>query len=479
MGLKSKAFLNLKWSFFQQISNQILSFVISIVLARLLLPADFGLMGMIYIILTIGTVLIDSGLSTSLIRSETVDQKELSTVFFANISIAVLFYFIIFFTAPFVAVFYKQEILTNLIRFQGLTLIFSSIWSIQNVLLIKELNFKKITTMSLISGFFGSIIGITLAYFDYGVWSIVIMNNFTIILNTLLHWVYSSWRPNLEFSKEKFLYHYKFGYKLVIVQLFDAIFGNIYNLIIGKVYNKNTLGFYTRADSFKKTIIFSISTPLKSILLPILTSIKDDQEKLKKIYILLLQTVLLVISPVLLFFVVFAKPIFILLFTEKWNMAIPYFQIVCLAGILYPINTYIVSFLNVKGRSDLVLKIDIIKRIGLALGIIISLWFKDIYILVWSQVYMSIFDFFVNVFVLKNILNYPILVQFKNISNVLLISFSSAFLIFLINIYLLEHFFNNFSSIVLGLMIFLVLNFGILYILNRNLYQTILITLRK
>lgn len=479
MGLKSKAFLNLKWSFFQQISNQILSFVISIVLARLLLPADFGLMGMIYIILTIGTVLIDSGLSTSLIRSEIVDQKELSTVFYTNISIAILFYLIIFFTAPFVAVFYKQEILTNLIRFQGLTLIFSSIWSIQNVLLIKELNFKKITTMSLISGFIGAVIGITFAYYEYGVWSIVIMNNTTIILNTCLHWVYSTWRPKFEFSKKMFLYHFRFGYKLMIVQLFDAIFGNIYNLIIGKIYNKNTLGFYTRADSFKKTIIFSISTPLKSILLPILTSIKDDQEKLKKIYILLLQIVLLVISPVLLFCVVFAQPIFVLLFTAKWNVAVPYFQIVCLAGILYPINTYIVSFLNVKGRSDLVLKIDIIKRIALALGIFISLWFKDIYVLVWSQVVLSIFDFIVNLFVLRSILNYPIFLQLKNTFEVLSISFTTAFFIYYIKQYFLIYLSNNFLLISIGLLIFLFVNFGILYFLNSKLYNIILITLKK
>jgi O-antigen/teichoic acid export membrane protein len=479
MGLKSNAFLTLKWSFFQQTSNQILSFLLSVFLARLLVPADFGLMGMIYIILTIGTVLIDSGLSTSLIRTDKISETELSTVFYANIGISIFFYLIIFITAPFVADFYNQEILIKLIRYQGLTLVFSSIWSIQNVLLIKELNFKKITVLSLISNFTGAIVGISLAYNDYGVWSIVIMNNVTIILNTMLHWIYSTWRPKLQFDKDVFLFHYKFGYKLMIVQLFDSIFGNVYNLIIGKIYNINILGYYTRADSFKKTIIFSISTPLKSILLPLLSSIKDDQEKLKKIYILLLQTVLLVISPVLLFCVVFAKPIFVLLFTAKWNLAIPYFQIVCLGGILYPINTYIVSFLNVKGRSDLVLKIDIIKRIALALGIFVSLWFKDIYILVWSQVYLSIFDFFVNLFVLKSILNYPILVQCKNISNVLLISFSSAILIFFINRYMLEPVFNDFVSIIAGLMIFLVLNFAILYYLNRNLYKTILITLKK
>ncbi len=479
MSLKKNTLLSLKWSFFQQISGQVLGFVVSIVLARLLVPADFGLMGMIYIILTIGTVLIDSGLSTSLIRSESVDQKELSTVFYANICIAILFYLIIFITAPFVAVFYKQEILTNLIRFQGLTLIFSSIWSIQNVLLIKELNFKKITVMSLISSFLGAIIGIILAYYNYGVWSIVIMNNFTIILNTILHWVYSTWRPKLEFSKEKFLYHYKFGYKLVIVQLFEAIFGNIYNLIIGKVYNKNTLGFYTRADSFKKTIIFSISTPLKSVLLPLLTTIKDDKEKLKTIYILLLQIVLLVISPVLLFCVVFAKPIFILLFTEKWNMAIPYFQIVCLAGILYPINTYIVSFLNVKGRSDLVLKIDIIKKIALAIGILISMWFHDIYILVWSQVALSIFDFIVNLFVLKKILNYSIFLQLKNTFQVLSMPIISAIFIYFINRYILIYLLNYFLIISVGLLCFLVINFGFLYFLNKKLYTTILITLKK
>lgn len=479
MSLKKNAFVNLKWSFFQQISGQILGFIVSIVLARLLVPSDFGLMGMIYIILTIGTVLIDSGLSTSLIRSETVNQKELSTVFYANISIAILFYFIIFVTAPFVAAFYKQEILTNLIRFQGLTLIFSSIWSIQNILLIKELNFKKITVMSLISGFVGAIIGITLAYYNYGVWSIVIMNNSSIILNTILHWVYSTWRPQFEFNKEMFLYHYRFGYKLMIVQLFDAISGNIYNLIIGKMYNKNILGFYTRADSFKKTIIFSISTPLKSVLLPLLTTIKDDKEKLKSIYILLLQIVLLVISPVLLFVVVFAKPIFILLFTEKWNMAIPYFQIVCLAGILYPINTYVQSFLNVKGRSDLVLKIDILKKSALLLGILFSLWFKDVFILVWSQVPLSIFDFTVNLFVLKKVLNYPILLQLKNTFQVLLMPFIAAGLIYCINRYVFLFLNNNFLIIIISFLFYLLINFGILYFMNKKLYQTILITLKK
>jgi teichuronic acid exporter len=471
--LKTKAIKSIQWSFFQQITNQIIGLVVTLFLVRLLDPDAFGLMGMIYVIISLGTVIIDSGLGTSLIRTKAIDEADVSTVFFSNLILSSLFYLIIFFIAPLVSEFYNQEILIKLIRVLGLTLIINSFYLIQNVTLTKGLMFKKIALVSILSNSLSAIVGIWLAYLNFGVWSIVIMNICNSMCSFLLYWNISKWRPKFIFNTKKISVHFNFGYRLTIVNLLDAFFVNIYNIILGKYYNANLLGFYTRADSLKKTIIFGVSTPLKTVLLPVLSEIQNDSERLRKIYTDILQLVLLVISPILLFSFVFATPIFHLLFTNKWDQAIPFFKIICLSGILYPINTYVVSFLLVKGRSDLVLTLDLFKKLTLIIVIVVTMMFENIIILLWGQVIVSFIDFLFNIFVLKKILRLKILYQLKTTIKNLFISGASSFFIFIIYIVFLEQLQNNFILISLGLICFLIFNCAFIYLFNPLIFKTI------
>jgi teichuronic acid exporter len=479
MSLKIQALHSLKWSFFNNFSNQLINFFLSIYLTRLLLPSEIGLMGMIYVFFTLGTVLIDSGLNTSLIRNKNIDDDDLSTVFFSNIFFAILFYSLLYIFAPLIAKYYNQIILTNLIRIQGLTLILSSFYTIQSTILTKELHFKRIGIISLLSLIFGGFFGVIFAYSGFGVWSIVIMNITSAIISLLFFWMLSSWKPKFIFNPAKFKYHFFFGYKLLISRILDAVYTNVFQLIIGKIFNPTTNGYYARSDSFKRTIIFGISTPLNSVLLPILSKVQDDNEKLKNIYILILQLVILVIAPILLFCSVFSLPIFEFLFTSKWNNAAPYFQILCLAGILYPIDTYMVSFLSVKGRSDLILKIDILKRVILTLAISFAILYKDISYLLWLQVIVSIINFFINTFVLKSMLNYKIVDQYKNISNVLVGPIISATICLFLYSFYLKKLHINLLIIAIGLFVFCILNTIFIFFLNKNIILKIKELIKK
>lgn len=473
MSLRLQAFNSLKWSFFSQFGNQFISFLISVYLTRLLEPFDIGLMGMIYIFFSFGTVLIDSGLNVSLVRNKSVDDEDYSTVFYANVAIAILFYIILFFSAPYIAEYYNQKILMSLIRVQGLTLIISALFAVQSTIFTRSLKFKQIGLISIVSLVISGALGLTLAYFNFGVWSIVYMNIFSATLSLFLFWSISNWKPKKVFSYIKFRYHLSFGYKLLITKVIDAIFTNIYQLIIGKIYNPTLNGYYSRADSFKRTIIFGISTPLNSVLLPILSKIQDDDKKLKDLYILILQTIILIIAPLLTFCSLFAKPIFVFLFTDKWIISAEYFQILCLAGILYPIDTYMVSFLNVKGRTDLILKIEIIKKVILSIFIAIAIYFKDIVYLLWIQVFFSIASYFINLFVLNNILKYKVIDQLKNTLNVLLPSAFSSLALYLLYTNYLFFIKNNFLIIIVGFLIFFILNIFLIFLLNKKVIASL------
>lgn len=471
--LKKKALKSVKWSFIQQICNQVIGLFITLTLARILEPSAFGLLGMIYVVISIGTVLIDSGLGISLIRSKSISDADLSTIFFSNLILSSGLYLIIFFLAPYIAWFYKQEILVKLVRILSISLIINSLYLIQNVILTRELIFKKIAFITIFSTLLSGIIGISLARLNYGVWSIVVMNISNSICSLILYWNISKWRPKWIFQKAKLREHFGFGFRLTLVTLMDSFFSNVYNIVIGKFYNVNLLGYYTRADGLKNNILFGISSPLKTVLLPLLREFQEDREKLKNIYSDIIQIVVLVVAPVLLYFFLFAKPIFYVLFTDKWDSAVPFFRILCLAGIIYPVNTYVVSFLLVRGRSDLVLWLNLVKKITLIVTIIFTIGYSNIYYLIWGQVVASFFDFVYNLVVLKWNLNLDIITQFRTIFLNLLIAGSAGIIVYLINISLGLNELRYLYQLVIGLISYVVLVFGFVFMFNKRIFGVI------
>ena len=419
MSLRKIATSGLIWTFAQQFGNQLIGFIVSVILARILLPAEFGLIGMIAVFIAIGNTLLNAGLTQSLIRSKEIDQEDYSTVFYFNLVISVLIYFIVFFSAPGIAEFYGRSILTDILRVYGLTFIISAFSAVHQTILTKELDFRLQTTVAIPAAILGGGVGILLALNDYGVWSLVWSSIATAAANSVQFWIYSKWLPEFIFNRKKFLHHFNYGYKLTLSGLLDQIFNNIYLIIIGKYFSVAQVGFYTRAETMKQLPVSNISFALNKVTFPLFATIQDKNERLKKVYKDLMEIVIFIISPVLIFTAVLAEPIFRILFTEKWLPAVPYYQILCFTGILYPVHAYNLNILKIKGRSDIFLKLTIFKKSMTLIVILIAFQF-GIYGLLYAQVLLSVLGFFINAHYTNKFIAYSALDQFRDISPIIL-----------------------------------------------------------
>ncbi|WP_026934158.1 lipopolysaccharide biosynthesis protein [Christiangramia echinicola] len=459
MSLRKQATSGFVWTFAQQFGNQIIGFIISVILARLLLPAEFGLIGMIAIFVSVGKVLIASGLTQSLIRSENPDQEDYSTVFYFNLLASILIYLIIYLSAPWIAAFYNQDILTGIIRLFCVTFIIDAFASVQTTRLTKLMNFKTQAIIAIPATIFGGIVGVALAYSGFGVWSLVWSNISSSVVLSVQLWIYSKWAPSLVFNIEKFKQHFNFGYKITLSSLLNKLFSNIYLILIGRYFSASQVGFYTRAETMKQLPVTNISNALNKITYPLFASIQNDNIRLKRVYKQLMQMVVYIVAPTLVFLAVLAEPFFRLLFTEKWLPAVPYFQILCITGILYPIHAYNLNVLKVKGRSDLYLKLAIIKKSLMVIAVLVGLQF-GIYGLLYTQVILSFSAFVINAYYTDRFINYSAFQQFKDIFPIIIVSCLAG-----MSIFLLDNFLHNFLDIfriifggILGVSIYLILS---------------------
>lgn len=438
MSLKQKTISGLFWTFSQQFGVQFINFLVSIMLARLLMPEDFGLIGMLTVFISIGTSLKDSGLTSSLIRTKEPDQADYSTVFIINFFGSILVYLILFFCAPFIADFYNQEVLVDILRVYTLSFIISAFSGVQGTKLTKEMNFRLQMTIQIPSLVIGGLVGVLLAYFGYGVWSLVYMNLIQTLLSTIQLLIRSGWKPSLIFDKEKFRYHIGFGYKLTLSGLINTIYSNAYNLVIGKFFSPAQLGFYARANSLKQLPVQNLSSALNKVTYPMFASIQNDERKLKEAYRKLMQQVLFWLTPVMICLAIIAEPFIRILIGEKWMPAVPYFQILCMVGIMYPLNAYNLNILNVKGRSDLFLRLEIIKKAVMSVGIACAIPF-GIYGLLYFQLIFSIVAFFINTWYSGRMISYNILEQVKDIMPELALAVIIGFISWLIDNYILKY----------------------------------------
>jgi O-antigen/teichoic acid export membrane protein len=430
--LKKQALTGIFWTFSQQFSVQMINIIVQIILARILLPEQFGLIAMVSIFFSIGNALMDSGLTSSLIRTPNAEQKDYSTVFFINLIGSLVIYIVIFFLAPFIASFYSQSILKNIIRLYSLSFIIQAFMGVQAARLTKELKFKLQMVMQLPSVIIGGTVGIILALHGYGVWSLVWLSLTNSFFFTLLHWVFSGWRPVFDIDRPRLKYHFQFGYKLTLSGILNTLFDNAYNIIIGKLFSATQLGFYNRADTLQKLPVQNISTALNKVTYPMFAEIQNDDIRLKMVYKRIMQQVLFLIAPVMIILILIAKPLFHLLLTDKWLPAVPYFQILCVPGIFYPLHAYNLNILNVKGRSDLFLKLEVFKKIIIVIGIF-GAFFWGIYGLLWFQVIFSLFSFIINSWFSGEMINYNVFEQAKNVSPIILISVFTGILTWLLS----------------------------------------------
>lgn len=432
MSLRKKATIGFVWTFAQQFGNQLIGFLVSVVLARILLPEEFGLIGMIAVFIAVGNTLLHGGLTKSLVRGEGLDNEDYSTVFYFNLTVSILVYFIVYFFAPFIADFYDQSILIKILRIYCLTFIISAFSAVQLARLTKEMDFKTQTIIAIPAALIGGVVGITMAFYGYGVWSLVWSSIITATVNSVQLWIYSNWYPAFTFNVSKFKSHFNYGYKLTLSELLDRIFNNIFLIVIGRYFSAAQVGFYTRAQTMNQLPVTNISNALNKVTFPLFVSIQNDDVRLRRVYKQLMQMVVFVITPILILLAVLAEPTFRFLFTEKWLPAVPYFQILCITGILFPIHSYNLSILNVKGRSDLFLKLEVIKKVIIVVTIFITIRF-GIIALLYGQVFISILAFIVNSRYTGKFINYTAIQQIKDVLPIIFLAVFVGAVIYLLD----------------------------------------------
>lgn len=435
MSLKQKTISGLFWTFAEQFAIRGIGFIVQVVLARILLPEEFGLIAMIMVFIGIGHSLVDSGMTQSLIRTVNPDQRDYSTVFFINIAVSVLVYGIICVSAPAISRFYEQDILTAIVRVYALIIIIQSFVTVQITRMTKEMNFRIQMVIQVPSVIAGGIVGIVMALYGWGVWALVYMALVRTLVSTLLYWFNTGWRPDWVIDRDRLWYHFNFGYKLTLSGILNTVYTNAYNIVIGKMFSASQLGFYSKADEMQRFPVRTMSAALNKVTYPMFSQVQNDNEKLRNTYRRLMQQVLYWVTPALTLGVVLAVPLFRLILTEKWLPAVPYFRILCIVGLLYPIQAYNLNILNVKGRSDLFLRLEIIKKLVITIGIILVIPF-GIYGLLYFQVINSLVAYGINTHYSGRFIDYPAISQLRDILPVIIQAILPGVLLYLL-IYLL------------------------------------------
>ncbi|MCK5218628.1 lipopolysaccharide biosynthesis protein [bacterium] len=413
--LKQKTLSGMFWSFTDNFVNQGVNFAVGIILARVLSPKEFGLVGMLTIFITISQSFVDSGFSQALIRKKDCRQADYCTVFYFNLFIGALFYGILFFSAKTVSRFFNEPQLEGLIQVLGLVLIINAAGLIQNTILTKHINFKLQTRISVISSVAAGVISIWLAYNGGGVWSLVWRTLIQNFIRSSLLWVWNEWKPALLFSKAALSTMFHFGSKLLVSGLIDTTYKSFYYLIIGKFYSASQLGYYTRADNFQMFASSNLTNVVQRVSYPALSAIQDDDVRLKRSYKKLIKSTMLISFVLLIGMAATAKYFVCALVGEKWLPSVPYLQLLCFVGMLYPLHALNLNMLNVKGRSDLFLRLEVIKKV-LAIPVILIGIFIGIEAMLVGMIINSIIAYFLNSFWSGKLINYPVKEQIRDIA---------------------------------------------------------------
>jgi teichuronic acid exporter len=440
------------WTAFQQFGAQIIGFIVTILMTRHFEPSEFGLIAMITFFYGIGYTILQVGMSSSIIRTADPDSLDYDTVFVSNLIISLIIYCLFFFCAPLMSDFFNQSTLTSIIRIYSLTLVIDAFSSIYITKLTKEIKFKKQAAIQLLTSIFSSCFGVILVFYGFGIWSYIYMVLCQSFLLTVSFWIIMPWKPGFNFNLTKFKIHFKFGYKLIIVGLMDNLMNNLYTFIFAKFFPIKQLGLYSRADSLKQIPVLNITLILTKVTLPLFSSFQNNNAELVKYYKNILLIVLFCNSALLIYVAVSAESLFLLVFTEKWLPAVPYFQLLCIAGIFQPINNYNMNVLTAIGNSRLYLKIDIWKKIISVIIIGFSLYF-GIYGLIISQIILSILFFVINSYFIGRVISYNLRVQLKDVLPLLFLNLCFFIFIYCVNNLLHNLSFNSISIIFTNLVI--------------------------
>lgn len=413
--LKHKAIKGLAWNFIGTSANKVIQFSITLVLARLLTPTDYGLIGMLGFFMGIASTFIDSGFSSALIQKKDHNNEDYCTVFYVNLIMSLGMYGLLYIAAPWIAKFYNQPVLIQIIRIYSITLIIGAMSAINNVRLVIDLNYKISTTVASIAALLSGILGIVFAYLGYGVWSLVFQQIIASVVRTILLFYYIRWTPGFHFSPQSFKHLFGYGSKLLGASLISSIYSQIYPLVIGKQFPSADLGYVTRAQNFNEVITSNVTNIFGQVAFPVLAKVQDDDNVLLRMYNKYMQMSAFVIFPMVMFLCGIAKPLVLLLLTAKWEPCVILLQILSFGYLWEGLTKINLNLLYVKGRTDLVLKLEIIKKSFAFVILGVSIIIGNLLVFCLGMTLYSFIALYLNTIYTKKLLKFGFLKQIKEI----------------------------------------------------------------
>lgn len=405
---------NFFWRFAERCGAQLVTFVVSIVLARILAPEDYGQIALITVFTTIMQVFVDSGLGTALIQKKDADDLDFSSVFYFNFVVCLVLYSVMFIAAPFISVFYNDTSLTPIVRVISLAIVISGVKGIQQSYVSRNMLFKRFFYSTLGGTIFSAFLGIGLAYAGFGVWAIVAQQLSNTAIDTLILWLTVKWRPKKMFSWERLKVLLSFGWKMLASSLLDTVYSNLRSLIIGKMYSSADLAYYNQGEKFPNVITNNINSSIDSVLLPTMASAQDDSARVKAMTRRAIKTSTYIMAPLMMGLAFCAEPIVRMVLTDKWLPCVPFLRIFCVTYMFYPIHTANLNAIKAMGRSDLFLKLEIVKKIvGMSL-LLSTMWF-GVMAMAYSLFISTLLSMIINSWPNRKLLNYAYLEQMKDI----------------------------------------------------------------
>lgn len=413
--LKSKTIKGTIWSAVDNLTQYGVTFIVSIVLARLLNPDDYGLIGIITIFTTVCTAIINGGFSNALVRKKEPTENDYSTAFIVNLGLSILLYSIVFTCSPLIARFFGKEELVSLTRVSSLIMIAGAFGIVQQTRLTKRIDFKTQTKITLIASITSGTIGIVMAALGFGVWALVAQGLSAQILKTIFLWIFNHWTPSMRFNKNSFNELFGFGWKMMVAGVLDSLWTQLYQVVVGKFYSPATLGQYTRAKQFSQMFSSNLTIVIQRVTYPVLSDIQDEKERMVSAYRRIIKTTMFITFALMFTLGAVAEPLLYCLIGEKWHEAATYLPLICLVGAFYPLHAINLNMLQVQGRSDLFLGLEIIKKIiGLAPLFVGA--FVGIFPMLYATVITNVTSYFLNSYFPGKLLGYTSWKQIKDIT---------------------------------------------------------------
>ena len=459
--MKEKVFSSFIWRFAEKFGAQIVSFVVSVILARLIEPSEYGTIALVLVFTNILQVFIDGGLGNALIQKKDADEVDFSTVFFYNLVMCFGLYVLMFFGAPLIAQFYNNDSLVSVIRVLSLALVISGFKNIQKAYITKKMQFKTLFFATLGGTIGSAVLGIIMAYCGYGIWALVAQILFNDAVDAIIIWFTVDWRPKLLFSFERMKGLFSYGGKLLLSSLVDTLYNNLTQLLVGTLYTSADLAYYNKGKQFPQLIISNINSSIDTVLLPAMSVVQDEKKRVKAMTQRAISVNSYIIWPMMVGLAVVAKPLVSIILTDKWLACVPYMRVFCLTLVFYPIHTANLNAMKALGRSDLFLGLSIIKKIIGVLILAVAVQF-GVFAMALAGLISSIIETFINAYPNRKLLGYTYWEQMKDVVPSALLAIGMGGVIYLLKFLM----FNNLITLIVQVIVG-----GIIYILGSMVFK--------